>query len=163
MVLRYCFRCGLYKQGLLHDLSKYGKTEFFNGVKFYSGTYSPHHNERKEKGYSDAWLHHKGRNKHHSEYWYDVDLKTRQYVPVKMPDCYVAEMICDRIAASKNYNRKNYSRDIPLNYFLNEHDILMHADTRALVLKLLTMYKDYGEKTTFKYLKKNFHSKKCTY
>lgn len=28
MVLRYCFKCGLYKQGLLHDLSKYGITEF---------------------------------------------------------------------------------------------------------------------------------------
>ena len=67
MVLRYCFRCGLYKQGLLHDLSKYGITEFFNGVKYYASIYSPHHNERKNKGYSDAWMHHNGRNKHHSE------------------------------------------------------------------------------------------------
>lgn len=164
MVLRYCFKCGLYKQGLLHDLSKYGITEFFNGVKYYAGIYSPHHNERKNKGYSDAWMHHKGRNKHHSEYWYDVNPLTNRYEAVKMPDRYVGEMICDRIAASKNYNRKNYKNDIPLNYFLKEQDrIIMHNDTRGLALKLLTMYQDKGEKYTFKYIKKNLRHNKATY
>ena len=73
-------------------------------------------------------------------------------------------MICDRIAASKNYNRKNYSTDIPLNYFLREQDrIIMHEDTRSLVLKLLTMYKLEGEKATFKYIKKNLRHNKATY
>ena len=157
MVMRYCVSCGLYKQGLLHDLSKYGFTEFFAGVKYYQGTYSPHHNERKAKGYSAAWLHHKGRNKHHSEYWYDVI--DGKYQPVKMPNRYVGEMICDRIAASKNYNRGHFDRSIPLNYFLNEIDrIIMHEDTKQLTIKLLTMYRDDGQKATFKYIRKNIRN-----
>ncbi len=33
LVMKYCFRCGMIRQGLLHDLSKYSPTEFFAGVK----------------------------------------------------------------------------------------------------------------------------------
>ena len=33
LVMRYCFRVGLYKQGLLHDLSKYSPTEFITGIR----------------------------------------------------------------------------------------------------------------------------------
>ena len=72
MVRKLCFKCGLYWQGLTHDLSKYSPTEFWNGVKFYTGTKSPHLGEREKYGYSKAWLHHKGRNKHHAEYWQDI-------------------------------------------------------------------------------------------
>ena len=50
----------IYKQGLLHDLSKYSPTEFLVGCKFYQGTRSPNNAEREVKGYSAAWLHHKG-------------------------------------------------------------------------------------------------------
>ena len=32
-VRKYCFRCGLYKRGLLHDLSKYSPTEFLESIK----------------------------------------------------------------------------------------------------------------------------------
>ena len=71
VVMQECFKIGLYKQGLLHDMSKYGPTEFIQGCKNYQGTASPHLKERKEKGYSSAWLHHKGINKHHLEYWID--------------------------------------------------------------------------------------------
>jgi hypothetical protein len=39
-VRKLCFKCGLYWQGLTHDLSKYSPTEFWNGVKFYTGTKS---------------------------------------------------------------------------------------------------------------------------
>ena len=31
LVMKYCFKVGLYRQGLLHDLSKYGPTEFLVG------------------------------------------------------------------------------------------------------------------------------------
>ena len=62
LVLVGCFKIGLYRQGLLHDLSKYSPTEFLVGCKYYQGTMSPNNAERKEKGYSLAWLHHKGRN-----------------------------------------------------------------------------------------------------
>lgn len=156
MVMSYCFKCGLYKQGLLHDLSKYSFVEFFNGARYYAGIYSPHTNERKKKGYSDAWMHHKGRNKHHSEYWYDFNNELKCYAPVEMPDRYIGEMFCDRLAASKNYNRKTYTNDIPLNYFINEQDrIIMHENTRKKIQMLLEMLKTDGEKKVFKYIKKN--------
>ena len=71
LVMHYCFKAGLYKQGLLHDLSKYSPAEFLVGVKYYAGTKSPNTVERELKVYSGAWLHHKGRNKHHFEYWID--------------------------------------------------------------------------------------------
>ena len=39
LVMRACFSVGLYKQGFLHDLSKYSPTEFFVGVKYDQGKY----------------------------------------------------------------------------------------------------------------------------
>ena len=83
LVLRHCFRVGLYWQGLVHDLSKYSPTEFKVGVQYYQGDRSPNTAERAELGYSTAWLHHKGRNKHHYEYWIDMrekpDVFMRKY------------------------------------------------------------------------------------
>ena len=83
LVMKACFQVGLYRQGLLHDLSKYGWTEFRVGCRYYQGTRSPNNAEREEKGYSSAWLHHKGRNKHHYEYWIDMrekpDVFMRKY------------------------------------------------------------------------------------
>ena len=64
-VMKLCFRFGLYKQGLKHDLSKYSWTELVTSAKYYLGYKSPNSNERDTIGYSSAWLHHKGRNKHH--------------------------------------------------------------------------------------------------
>lgn len=155
-VMRYCFRLGLIKQGLLHDLSKYSFVEFFNGAKYYTGTTSPHHKEREDKGYSAAWLHHKGRNKHHPEYWYDFNKEAGCYMPVKMPNKYLAEMFCDRIAASKTYSGKNFTPDVPLNYFLNNKgNIIMHEETKKEIEMLLRMYMIDGEKKTFKYIKKH--------
>lgn len=49
IVMQECFRVGLYRQGLLHDLSKYGWTEFRVGCKYYQGTRSPNNAEREEK------------------------------------------------------------------------------------------------------------------
>ena len=66
-VIRNCMRAGIFWQGLGHDLSKYTPTEFVPGVRFYQGTRSPNEQERQENGYSAAWMHHKGRNKHHFE------------------------------------------------------------------------------------------------
>ena len=71
LVRHYCFMAGLYWQGLTHDLSKYTWPEFRVGAKYYQGTRSPNNAEREAIGYSTAWLHHKGRNKHHLEYWID--------------------------------------------------------------------------------------------
>ena len=68
LVRKHCFRVGLYWQGLTHDLSKYAPVEWIPGVKYYQGNRSPNEAERAAKGYSSAWLHHKGRNRHHLEY-----------------------------------------------------------------------------------------------
>ena len=111
LVMKECFRVGLYRQGLLHDMSKYGWTEFRVGCKYYQGTRSPNNAERETLGYSSAWLHHKGRNKHHYEYWIDYSINPGgKLVGMKMPKKYVAEMVIDRISASKNYLKEQNAR-----------------------------------------------------
>ena len=106
LVRQGCFKVGLYFQGLTHDLSKYSPSEFLVGLKYYQGYRSPNNAEREEKGYSAAWLHHKGRNKHHYEYWIDYSSRIKGMVPVRMPNRYLVGMYMDRIAASKIYKGK---------------------------------------------------------
>ncbi len=159
-VMRYCFKSGLYWQGLCHDLSKYSRVEFFNRAKYFEGTYSPNNNERLPKGYSEAWMHHKGRNKHHCEYWVDADPKDKKYKPVPMPKRYIAESICDRIAATEIYNKKNFKPQMVYDYFLREKEnIPMHKETEEFIDALLNLYLENGKKYLFKYLKKNFRKK----
>ncbi len=145
-------------RGLLHDLSKYNPVEFFTVAKFYTdGTRSPNEAERKQFGYSKAWLHHKGRNRHHFEYWTDYNPETRQVAPVKMPTKFVIEMFCDRVAASKIYQGKNYKPSHPLEYFLRGKSTrFIHPETSDQLEDLLVMLKEKGEKETFKFIRKNF-------
>lgn len=157
MVMKHCFAVGLYKQGLLHDLSKYSWVEFSMGAKYYQGNRSPNDAEREDKGYTSAWLHHKGRNKHHSEYWIDLNKKTGKYEPIEMPNKYIGEMLCDRLAASMNYNRGNYNSKMPLEYLYRTKETTpMHEETFKKLEFLLMMYFEKGEKETFKYIKQNF-------
>ena len=150
-VVRLCFRAGIGFQGLFHDLSKYSPTEFIPGVRFYTGKESPNNGERRSCGYSLAWMHHKGRNKHHFEYWYDYDMVTEKIVPVDMPDRYIKEMCCDRIAASKVYNKENYTTKSPLNYLQKSTAReKMTETTYRKLLYLLTMLAEKGENETLK-------------
>ena len=103
LVRQGCFRTGLIWQGLVHDLSKYSPTEFWIGASLYQGDRSPNAAEREEKGYSEAWMHHKGRNRHHYEYWTDMSPVTRLYESVPMPRKYLVEMVMDRRAACMVY------------------------------------------------------------
>lgn len=155
LVMRYCFKVGLYKQGLLHDLSKYSYTEFRVGAKYFQGNRSPNNAEREDIGYSSAWLHHKGRNKHHYEYWIDFGKNPGDgLVGAEMPVKYVAEMLLDRIAASRTYQGKKYTDKSPLEYYLScKGHTIMHPETRRLLEKLLYMLADKGEEYTLKYLK----------
>ena len=153
-VRKLCFKCGLYWQGLTHDLSKYSPVEFLNGVKFYTGTKSPHHGERAAYGYSKAWLHHKGHNKHHGEYWQDIrpNGKTES---IEMPFEYFAEMICDRVAASIVYLGKQYTDSAPLDYYASHKDEnQFHPDTRARLETWLGYIKTDGIYKTLDKLKK---------
>lgn len=155
LVMRYCFQVGLYKQGILHDLSKYSPTEFSVGVKYYLGDESPNNAERMDKGYSSAWLHHKGRNKHHYEYWIDYSLDgAYPLAGMKMPLCYVVEMVIDRICASKVYYGKEYNQTLPWKYYARGRKrMIVHPETQALLEKLLKMLYKKGEKKTFWYIK----------
>ena len=151
-VIKNCFRAGIFWQGLRHDLSKYSLTEFIPGAKYYQGDRSPNAQEREVNGYSVAWLHHQGRNKHHFEYWQDYNPKTRLKEPVKMPLRYVKEMFCDRVAASKIYYGNSYTDDMPLAYFeKGKHCRAIHPE---LIEHLLTMLKEKGEKETFRYIRR---------
>lgn len=160
-VIAHCARAGILGQGLLHDLSKYSITEFGQGAKFSTGKRSPNEGEREVYGYSIAWMHHKGRNRHHFEYWTDYDPITKLITPVKMPLKYVAEMFCDRVAASKIYQGKNYTDDKPLEYFLNaKHRRVIHPQTSDFLEMLLTMLAEKGEKETFSFLKRYLRENK---
>ena len=154
-VIEHCAKAGILWQGLRHDLSKYSPTEFLAGARYYTGTRSPNEGERAAYGYSAAWLHHKGRNKHHFEYWTDYNMKERRVRPVKMPLRYAAEMFCDRVAASKIYQGKNYTDSHPYDYFARgEATRFIHPDTSELVKGWLLMLRDKGEKETFAHIKR---------
>lgn len=157
LVARGCFQVGLYRQGILHDMSKYSPAEFLVGVKYYQGNRSPNNAEREAVGYSAAWLHHKGRNKHHYEYW--IDYSTRSIpggmAPVPMPDRYIAEMIMDRIAAAKVYEGAAYTDASPLKYYYKGTDKApLHEDTRKKLLRYLEILAQEGEKTAFSRIRK---------
>ena len=146
LVRKYCFRLGLYWQGLTHDLSKYAPVEFFAGVKYFQGDHSPNDAQRKEHGYSASWLHHKGRNRHHFEYWTDYSPTGEGIVGVEMPRKYVAEMFCDRLAASKVYRGK-------------DRRLLIHPATAALLETMLLKLRDEGEDAAFAYIRQEILGK----
>lgn len=162
MVMKHCFKIGLIKQGLLHDLSKYSPSEFWVGAKYYQGDRSPNNAEREDIGYSSAWLHHKGRNKHHYEYWvdYSVENPDGSIIPVPMPKKYVAEMMMDRMAASKIYKGKDYKDICPLEYYnLGKDRILIAKETKEDLEKMLNILATQGEDTLFKYIKEDYLGK----
>ena len=128
LVMKGCFRVGLYRQGLLHDLSKFAPTEFMVGARYWQGNRSPNNAEREEMGYSASWLHHKGRNRHHFEYWVDYNLRgeagSGPVIPVKMPGRVIE---------------------------------FMHPETAALLHMLLRMLAEEGEDKTFAYVRRHLH------
>lgn len=156
LVRQGCFRVGLYWQGLIHDLSKYSPTEFCSGARYFQGTRSPNTAEREAKGYSEAWIHHKGRNRHHYEYWTDLSLTTRRYESVPMPRKYLVEMVMDRRAACMVYQGENYTSGSALEYLERSLERqFMHEQTLRQLRHILTMLRDKGEAETFRYLRRD--------
>ncbi len=153
-VIRHCFRAGIGFQGLFHDLSKYMPAEFLAGARYYQGSRSPNEGEREEYGYSRAWMHHKGRNRHHFEYWTDYQPETGMLSPVPMPKRYVIEMFCDRVAASKIYLGAAYRDRSPLDYYNGvKKKRVIHPQTAEQLRYLLTMLAKRGEEQTFRYIR----------
>ena len=162
-VIAHCAKAGILLQGLRHDLSKYSPTEFWQGVHFFDGTHSPTEDERRTLGFFLAWMHHKGRNRHHWEYWTDYSMAEKRYVPMPMPRRYLAEMLCDRIAASKIYKGKAYTDAAPLEYLLGgKMRDSMHPQTRELLERFLTQLRDEGEDAMFASLRRWVREKEKT-
>ncbi len=150
-VIAHCSKVGILWQGLRHDLSKYTPTEFLEGARNYKeGKRSPNEEARAKNGYSLAWMHHKGRNRHHFEYWTDTSPVTRRVEPVEMPIRFVAEMFCDRVAASKIYRGKEYTDASALEYFERGRDRRnMHPTTSDLLESWLRLLAEQGEAAAF--------------
>lgn len=163
LVLRHCWRVGLYRQGLTHDLSKFSPVEFAAGARYYQGNRSPNEIERREKGYSAAWLHHKGRNKHHLEYWIDYAPNgDHTMAGMRMPERYVAEMVCDRIAASKNYKGASYTDAAAWEYYDRSKDhYILHPETCRQLETCLLILRDEGEDACFRYIRTELLGKKA--
>lgn len=156
IVMRYCFRMGLIRQGLAHDLSKYSPVEFRAGARYWQGDRSPNNAEREDIGVSYSWLHHKGRNRHHFEYWVDYDLEADTILAgMPIPRRYVAEMIADRIGASTVYLGNVYEDTAPYVYLMKSINKLwfVHKDVREQLIYLLGMLAALGEEKTIRYIR----------
>ena len=162
LVRKYCFRLGLYWQGLTHDLSKYSPTEFWRSAKYYQGYRSPNDQERLVNGVSLSWLHHKGRNRHHFEYWTDYGVSGEGIIGVEMPKKYVAEMFCDRLAASKVYRGQDFQPGDPYQFFQygKKKRLRMHPATSELLETILIVLRDQGEDAAFDYVRREVLGKK---
>ena len=159
LVFKLCCKIGEPWRGFMHDFSKYTPTEFFEGVKYYNGKKSPIVVCKQENGYSKAWLHHKGRNKHHPEYWVDLDATVK--TPV-IPYKYTAEMICDKLAAGIIYNGKNWTNDVQISYYMKERECIEINEKIDKLIEVFTQVKDNGlEKTLKKENIKGLYKKYC--
>ncbi len=137
MVFCLCCRVGIPLQGLLHDLSKYSPTEFIETARFFDkGDFSPIRKCKEVQGYSLAWIHHKNRNKHHYEYWYDYNAEIPSPV---IPFRYFLEMVCDSFAAGMTYQGKKWTQSYQLEYWLKIKDkTRIHPKMRMLLEKVYT-------------------------
>ena len=164
-VFYYCRKFGLIWQGLTHDMSKYSPTEFLESVKYYDNSKSPIVVCKEHNGYSNAWFHHKGRNKHHYEYW--IDSVDNGGIPVKMPLCYAIELVCDYLGAGRTYNNNGRSFTYAQEYDWWIHHKLpthpaMHPHTMEFVTVMLNALTRFSDKQvlTYEYAKfayKNAH------
>lgn len=160
-VFYFCCKAGIPWQGITHDLSKFSLIEFSESVKYYQGTRSPIDACKEENGYSNAWLHHKGRNPHHYEYWQDNFDKGGQ--PLKMPYKYALEMVCDYLGAGRAYMGKDFTLDKEYNWWLNKisHGIAMHEQTQKFVGDMLKCIKDENSYDALKDYSRAIYDNDC--
>lgn len=139
VVFCHCVRCGIVWRGIVHDLSKFSPTELFESAKYFNGHRSPIGVCREKTGLSHAWLHHKGRNKHHIEYWLDDDCE----VTPLMPYVYAVECVCDKLAATKVYAGKDYRPEMALAHWLR-HGNKVNGNPKTMLF-LETVFSDLAE------------------
>lgn len=157
-VFKECKACGLFWQGLTHDLSKFGIVEFASSARYFQGNRSPIEAEKEAIGYSKAWLHHKGHNKHHWEYWTDF-AEDGTIIANKIPVKYVIEMVCDWIGAGKAYSKEKWTQAEPLNYYIKvRKGRHFHTDTEVLLMVMLGIINDEGLEAFHKYARQMLKS-----
>lgn len=160
LVFKFCCKLGVPFRGLVHDLSKYSFEEFGESIKYYTGTKSPISECKEKNGYSRAWLHHKGRNKHHLEYW--VDLTAPNPAPV-IEYKYVAEMVSDKMAAGIVYNGENWTNSSQYDYWEKEKKkTIMNPKIENFFTQVFLDVKENGiDKTLTKQNIKELYKKYC--
>lgn len=128
-----CCKMGIPLQGLLHDLSKFSPAEFLPSARYFQGDRSPIDAEVDKIGYSYAWRHHKGRNKHHWQ-WYIGFGDGGTLIPAPMPDKYIKEMYCDLVGAGKTYGGEAN----PTKYYIqHKQRWVLHPETKKKFEQLL--------------------------
>ena len=153
-VLYYCKICGIKWRGIKHDLSKFSHIEFSESVKYFTGVNSSIENCRKEKGYSLAWQHHKGRNPHHYEYW--IDKLDEGGIAINMPSKYKLEMLADYLAAGRVYMKERFSYLAELKWYEEKQKSprKIHKRTDEFMSRaLLVLYEEQGSNAGFKVVK----------
>jgi len=144
-VRHYCFMIGLYREGITHDLSKFSPAEFLESARFYQGTSSPIDACKKKNGVSVAWLHHRGRNKHHWEYWVDDFQKGMR--PVCMPYRSAAEMLCDFLGAGRAYMGALFTYENEYAWWEEKREvIIVHPAIRMFLDWCFEGLREYGER-----------------
>ena len=163
LVRHLCFKVGLYKQGMLHDLSKYSPVEFWSGVKYFEGFRSPIAKERELNGFSYAWFHHTHRNKHHFEFWIEKNRENKTYYSMEMPFNYLLESVMDRIAACKVYRKDAYDDASAYDFLEHGSDqYYMSPIDKDRLYILLAYLKDNGEEKALAYYKDLYKTWKST-
>lgn len=159
-VWKNCKVAGLYLQGILHDLSKYTPTEFLESIHYYTGKNSPIDECKKKNGWSAAWMHHKGRNKHHYEFWIDnLDYGGK---PIQMPFKYALELVYDYVGAGQAYKKDSFTYQGEYEWWLNKKrlPLAMHPQTKLFVDYLLeTMMKENSNQVLNKKRAKKLYNK----
>ncbi len=155
IVFIHTCKCGIPLQGIVHDMSKFSPTEFFESVRYYQGDRSPIGACRRATGMSHAWLHHKGRNRHHIEYWYDPECSILPIMPYK----YAVECVCDKLAATKTYARGSYNESLPLIHW-NKYGRKVPGNEKTMLFfeRVFEDIEKHGEKHVLnkKYMKKTY-------
>ena len=144
-VLHYCHNAGITWRGIKHDLSKFSPTEFWESVKYYQGTASPIDAAKKAKGWSKAWMHHKGRNSHHYEYW--VDNHDNGGKPLIMPFKDALELLCDYLGAGRAYMGKKFSYSAEFQWWQAkaQKPLAMHYVTKWFISTTLADFAEFEQ------------------
>ena len=154
-VAYYCFKCGLYWRGIKHDISKFNPIEFYESIRYYTGTRSPIEACKEVNGVSYAWMHHKGRNSHHYEYW--VDYLDKGGIPVIMPFMDSVEFICDSLGAARAYMGKDFTMLKELKWWVNKLDSNPKMHVKSKYFYTIIFYKlAKNENNIDKILNKNY-------